>query len=163
MLSSSNISSLFIRSTSFLISFISLSIKLWIFLSRTISRFSSLFLVSALIYKSFFSRRILSISTAPRFRVRESSYIFIFFFSYSFSAISSSSNALDSLIIEKELWDLLLLALRPSSWSFMLLIASVIFSFSQRSFSGNVNGKWNLNHAANTSFVFRIESGRVCY
>lgn len=83
----------------------------------------------------------LSISTAPLFRVSESSYILIFFFSSSFYRRNCSPTELVSLRMEKELWDLSLVLLSSSSWSFMLLMASVSFSFSQRSLRGKVKGK----------------------
>ena len=50
----------------------------------------------------------------------------------------------DYVIIEKDELDLSLLRRNSSNCSFIDLMASVIFYFSQKSFIVNVNGKWNL-------------------
>ena len=96
----------------------------------------------------------LSISTAPLFKVKESSYILIFFFNSSFYIRNCSLIEFVSFRMEKDAWDLSLLVRSSSSWSFMLLIASVSFSFSHRSLTGNVNGKWNLSKWRGLLFLF---------
>lgn len=111
-----------------------------------------------------------SISTAPLFCVNASSYIFIFFLSYSFSTTTCSPITFDSVIIEKEDIDLSLLTLSYSNCYLIDLMASVNFSFSQKSFIVKVNGKCNLVISLKcTSLLFLTKSDifywclRICW